>query len=231
MAKIQKTKSGTYEFWVDLGRDPITGKRRQVHWSGFGTKRDAETEIRRLQNEADIGISVKKQNSAITFAEIAEIWLEHDRTTSGNKLTTIDLKRQTIVTANRYIGTVKLSDFTHQRYNAFLASLSKDFGTNTLNSIHITASMVLKYAVECNLLAVNPAANAKKPKTIEDVDDDPETTYLSKAEVNAFMEAVKDYGDLQYYALFRLLAYSSMRIGEALGLEVSAPMDTWAEEK
>ena len=73
MPIIKKAASGKYEFWVDLGRDPLTGKRRQVHRGGFATKRDAENELRRLQNEANNGIVIKKQQANVTFEEFQKI--------------------------------------------------------------------------------------------------------------------------------------------------------------
>ena len=90
MPKIKKAASGKYEFWVDLGRDPLTGKRRQVHRGGFATKREAENELRRLQNEADSSIVVKKQQANVTFEEFSKDWLEWYSSTSGNKPSTIE---------------------------------------------------------------------------------------------------------------------------------------------
>lgn len=224
MAKIQKMANEKYEFWLDLGRDPVTGKRRQVHRTGFDKKKDALEEIRRLQNEADKGVVVKKQKSSVTIAEFAQVWLDHYKATSGNKVSTVNDRRRSIITINKYIGNVRICDITLLMYNKFLEALSQDYAANTLSNVHAEASMILDYATECSLLASNPARDAKKPKkaeTLDDVDDDIEEWYLSKSELTHLLNVVKDTGDLQRYALIRLLAYTGMRIGEALALEVS----------
>ena len=224
MPNIKETANGKYEFWLDLGRDPATGKRRQVHRSGFKRKKDALEEIRRLQNEADVGIFVNKRKATITFAEFADEWLEYYKATSGNKESTYRSRKTNITAFNKIIGNVKMADMTKQRYEKLLIELDKRYQKNTFNLMHITAGMIFDYAVECNLLASNPAKAAKKPKkakTLEDVEEDIVDKFLSKDELNIFLATVRNYGDLQYYALFRLLAYSGLRIGEALALEIS----------
>ena len=225
MPKIQKATSGKYEFWLDLGRDPATGKRRQVHRAGFNTKKEAEAEIRRLQNEADKGVFIKKQLAAsTTFADFAPMWLDNYAGMSGAKRSTINTKSVNIKTLNKHIGNVKLKDINKHRYEAILIELDREYAQSTLNGLHITAGQVLQYAVECDLLAANPARVAKKPKkakTLEEIQEDIEENYLSKDDLNMLLDVIKRHGDLQYYALFRLLAFSGMRIGEALALETS----------
>lgn len=225
MPKIQKAANGKYEFWVDLGRDPLTNKRRQVHRSGFNTKKEAEAEIRRLQNEADKGVFVNKQlAAATTFADFAQMWLDNYAGMSGTKRSTIKTKSVNIKILNKYIGNIKLKDISKHGYEAILIELDRTYAKSTLNGLHITASQILQYAVECNMLAVNPAREAKKPKkakTLEEVQDDIEEQYLSKSDLNMLLDVIKKQGDLQYYTLFRLLAFSGMRIGEALALETT----------
>lgn len=225
MPKIQKAASGKYEFWLDLGRDPITGKRRQVHRSGFDTKKAAEAEIRRLQNEADKGVVVKKQKSNITFAEFADIWFDYYKATSGCKQSSINTRQISLAALKKQFGAVKIGSLTKLGYEKMLVELDKQYAKSTLDSMCGVMHMIFEYAVECNLLAANPALNAKKPKkakTIDDIDDgDIEEQYLSRSELMHLLAVIKDSGILQYYALFRLLAFSGMRIGEALGLEVS----------
>lgn len=223
MPQIKKTATGKYEFWVDLGRDPITGKRRQVHRSGFETKKAAEAEMRRLQNEADKGVVVQKQKSNITFGEFADIWLEHYADTSGCKQSTIQARNGSLKMLKQHIGEVRLCNLNKQGYEKILVALDKSYAKKTLNSMHSVMKMMFDYAFECNLLADNPARGAKLPKrakTISDIEDDIEKKYLSKRELNKLLKTIKDLGVLQDYTLFRLLAFTGMRIGEALALEV-----------
>lgn len=225
MPKIQKAANGKYEFWVDLGRDPLTGKRRQVHRGGFATKKAAEAEIRNLQNEADKGIVVQKQKASISFADFADIWFDYYKATSGCKKSSINTRRNSLITLKKRFGDMRISDFNKHIYEKILIDLDQDYARSTLSNMHGTFRMIFDYAVNCNLIATNPTEGAKKPKqaiTIEEIDDDYiEEQYLSKAALTHLLDIIKDRGILQDYALFRLLAYTGMRIGEALALEVS----------
>ncbi|MEH7801427.1 Arm DNA-binding domain-containing protein, partial [Bacillus pumilus] len=47
-----KNKKGyTYSFTIELGKDPITGKRKQVTRRGFETKKEAEVVANELENQ------------------------------------------------------------------------------------------------------------------------------------------------------------------------------------
>ena len=58
---------------VELGRDPLTGRRRRVNLTA-STKREAEREEARLRHEVATGIDIEP--SKITLAEYLNRWLE-----------------------------------------------------------------------------------------------------------------------------------------------------------
>lgn len=222
MPKITKNKNGKYQFVVDLGRDPATGKRRQVRRSGFNTKREAEDELRHLQNEAEKGTIIKKRQAAVTFEKFAQDWLEWYATTAGVKESTIINRQRFLTSANKLIGAVKIRDINKKMYDHFLISLNEKYKPSTIDRIHSTVSMVLDYAVANDYLAANPAKTAKKPKTatrLEDIAGDIEEQYLTRTEADHLLQAAKELGDFQTYALLRLLLYTGLRIGEALAIE------------
>lgn len=222
MPKITKNKRGTWSFVVDLGNDPATGKRRQARRSGFRTKKEAEDELRRLQNDADKGIIVKKREGNITFEEFAQDWLEWYTATAGVKSSTVTNRQRNLRMAYPFISAAKIKDITKNTYDRFLVAISEKYAPNTVENLHAAVSMVLDYAVECGYLATNPAKAATKPKkapTLDDVPEDIEEKYLSRAEVDSFLSVVKNEGDLQQYVLMHLLIFSGLRIGEALALE------------
>lgn len=67
-------KDGTvrYRFVIDVGRDPDTGKRKQVTHT-FDTKREAKAEYARIKHESDRGTYVRP--SRLTVDEFLDQWL------------------------------------------------------------------------------------------------------------------------------------------------------------
>ena len=122
MPKITKNSRGTWEFVVDLGNDPATGKRRQARRSGFRTKKEAEEELRRLQNEADKGVVIKKREGNITFEEFSKDWLEWYAATAGVKESTITTRMRQLNMAYKLIGSLKIKDFNKNTYDKFLTA-------------------------------------------------------------------------------------------------------------
>jgi hypothetical protein len=59
----------------DLGKDPITGKRKQKRKRGFKTKKEAEKYISEQLNALDKGTYFEP--SDITFSEYLDYWLEN----------------------------------------------------------------------------------------------------------------------------------------------------------
>lgn len=66
----------TWTFVVDVGRDPVTGKRKQKSKGGFRRKRDAEAALRKLLSEVDENRYIEP--SIEPFSSFIEKWFyEH----------------------------------------------------------------------------------------------------------------------------------------------------------
>lgn len=63
-----KKRGDTWRFTVDLGKDPITGKRRQKTHSGFKTKKEAQAACAELISEVEKGVYFESKN--ITVKEV-----------------------------------------------------------------------------------------------------------------------------------------------------------------
>ena len=92
---------------------------------------------------------------------------------------------------------------------------------NTICGVHAAAKMIFKKAREFELIYNDPTEFASPPrpsrKIIDPEQDIPQ--YLEKADLQRFLDESRrhtQYGD--YTALFMLLAYTGLRIGEALAL-------------
>ena len=71
---IKQRSKGSWTIWVDLGRNPETGKRKQQTLTVHGTKRDAERELRDLLHSVEKGSYVKL--SKVILAEFLKEWLQ-----------------------------------------------------------------------------------------------------------------------------------------------------------
>ena len=72
----KQTKHGTvYELTLELGSDPITGKRIRKHKTFKGTRRQAEKELNRLLYEIEHGASLAN-SSGVSLSTWMEQWLD-----------------------------------------------------------------------------------------------------------------------------------------------------------
>jgi hypothetical protein len=104
---------------VDLGRDPGTGKRRQVFRS-VRTKRDAEALLVELLHERDTGI--ERPVGKVTVAHFLERWLTDHVAANVAPRTAADYVRTVRRTLIPALGSVELTAFGQRRYRRSIAS-------------------------------------------------------------------------------------------------------------
>ncbi len=56
---MRKRSKGSWTIWVDIGRDPETGRRKQQSFTVRGSKKDAERELRAILTRIEGGAHVK----------------------------------------------------------------------------------------------------------------------------------------------------------------------------
>lgn len=71
--KKRCTCGSTWHFVIDIGRDPVTGKRKQKTKGGFRTRPEAEEDANELLYEINQGLYVEEQNTL--FKDFASEWL------------------------------------------------------------------------------------------------------------------------------------------------------------
>ncbi len=67
--RIRSRGQGVWEVSIEVGRDPVTGRRRQLSRRVHGSRRDAQRLLNSLASEADAGRFVG--TSAVTFGQLA----------------------------------------------------------------------------------------------------------------------------------------------------------------
>ena len=213
---IRKRSKGSWTLWIDLGRDPETGKRKQQTMTVHGTKRDAERELRATLTRLEEGAYVKP--AKLTVGEYLNQWIESyvvtntsPRTVEGYQLI---VRRHLIPN----LGTIPLTQLqpSHvQNYYAKALSGGRTDGNGGLSArtvlhIHRVLSEALTHAVKWQILIRNVALAVDPPRPKR-----PEMTTLSEDQVTAFLQAA---AGSQYRELFTVAVYTGMRRSELLGL-------------
>lgn len=221
----------TWTYWVDIGPDPKSGKRRQVSKGGYKTRKDAEAAVSALITVVNQGTFIKE--SDILFKDFAEQWLQMYIERFGPKPGTIRLRKYGINKLLTYFLHLKLKNVTEDIYQEALNDLhAKPLSKITMEGIHVTGKMLFDMAVRKKLIRENPTMNTfikKAPiKVIKSHDENTDEKftwnktlpkYFEKQELKTFLHAGEKYGLFMDDVIFTLLAYTGIRVGELVALK------------
>lgn len=204
-----RRRGGSFQAIADLGKDAVTGKRKFASSSfkiapGVKAEKRAREWVATMESRAAQGIMADA--GAMTVAEYLDDWV------SGLRLevrpTTADWYTSTIRThILPAIGNIQLRKLTAERMKALYAEVPESSAAR----VHVVSRRFLSDAVKSDLLMRNPSALIRRPKTqlVR------EPMWWSSQELSAFLSAAKVD---RLFPLWRLLAMTGMRKGEALGL-------------
>ena len=214
-----KDASGRYYFVVDGGKDPETGKRRQVYRRGFRTQKEAQEALDKIRGQRRSATYVRPTN--VTVAEYMTKWLA-GLPAQGRKPSTVDGYRRNVDYVLPDLGAKRLDALTphdlDELYGRLLAhgKRRKPHGGLSYRSVryvHTVMHKALSDAVKKGTLVRNvaevaspPSAKSAKP---------PEMSWWTPAELRTFLGLTADEA---YGPLFRLAAMTGMRRGEVCGL-------------
>ncbi|WNS82202.1 Arm DNA-binding domain-containing protein [Domibacillus sp. DTU_2020_1001157_1_SI_ALB_TIR_016] len=72
---IKKNKqTGKWDFIINIGKDPLTDKRKQKKKRGFQTKKEAEKALAALLNELHEGLYIEPSKQ--TYGDYMRFWLD-----------------------------------------------------------------------------------------------------------------------------------------------------------
>jgi len=212
----KKDGSAAYQFNAYLGVDPATGKPKRTTRRGFQTKKEAQLALSRLKLE--IEEEGFKETKRYKFTELYELWFE-----------------------SAYRNTVKESTYTKTQ-ELFNNHILKKFGALYLDKITIPycqktvkdwsdtlskfpqlknyTSKVLDYAVTLELIKSNPMRKIIMPRKKVDVNGEKLEKFFTKEELQEFFGCLaKEEGwSYKWPVIYRVLAFSGMRVGEVLAL-------------
>lgn len=159
---VRERSPGVWEVRAEAGRDPVTGRRRQVSRTVRGTKRAAQKTLNALLAEIDHGNAV---GSDASFADVAERWLS----ISGADLSPTTLRRYHqlldlhILPAigDRPAHKIRTSDLD----DLYLGlATRKGLAPATVRQVHSVIRRAFRQAVRWGWVATNPAVNTTPPR-------------------------------------------------------------------
>ncbi|MFT8610954.1 MAG: tyrosine-type recombinase/integrase [Liquorilactobacillus nagelii] len=213
--KNKRTNENMYAFKVYLGTDPVTGKRKETTRRGFRTKSEAKQTASILVIKYKNGEYTKNDYNIKTFDELFNIWFESYKNTVKHSTAT-----DTWWYYKRYIK----PRFKNVRVNkinvAFCQRNVNHWHEHYRNYRRIKnlAAQIIDYAITLELIDSNPMKKIILPKPKPKKE---KKNFYEKDELKYFFDCLEDIGDKRYIAFFRLLAYTGIRRGEAMGLKWS----------
>jgi len=206
---IRKRGKGSWTVVIDLGRDPTTGKRKQLWRSVRGSKREAEALLAQLLHQRDMGIDAPP--GRVTVGQFLERWLS-DYAQTNVAPSTLRRYRQLIhchlLPALAGIPLSKLRPLHIQQ--AYSLILAKGRSARTALHCHRVLREALQHALKWQLIARNPADAVEPPRPgrqeIRTLDPDGVRRLLRAADGTPFA------------ALVHLAVMTGLRQGELLGL-------------
>ncbi|MDA1654272.1 site-specific integrase [Bacillus thuringiensis serovar kyushuensis] len=201
-------KTGKYFYIVDIGIDPLTGKRKQKKKRGFTTKKEAENSLTKMLSEVHTGAYVEP--SKLLYGEYLECWFNTKKHSVGIQTAKV-LKGYLNSRIIPSLGNFKLAKLTSLHMQNYVNSLRDDgLKRGTIEKIIKIIRNSLEHAIDLELISKNVAAKTKLPKS-----DKEELTVWNEQEVQLFLKVAQDS---RYSIVFHMALVTGMRQGELLGL-------------
>jgi integrase len=161
MAGTMRERSpGHWQLRAYLGRDPISGRKRQLQRTFSGTRREAEKALAALVTEVGQG---HVENSHATFGELLDAWVEHITPMRHPK--TVHEARRSIETRLRpALGRIRLDQLTSADLDRWYARwLSEGLSPSTVRRLHAVISAALHTGERWGWVGSSPARRSSPP--------------------------------------------------------------------
>jgi integrase len=210
-----KNKKGyTYAVTIELGKDPLTGKRKQTTKRGFETKKEAEKYANEIENQVNKGTYIV--DSKMPLSEYLYQWLDLSAKRKVRDTTFSNYKRSIDKRIIPVLGNINLGDLKVAHCEKFIKNLIEEgLSERYIEYIYAVLYGALEKAVDWELILRNPLRKVDIPRGRR-------RKYVtwSKEELNKFLHHAQ-FSDIIYYFAFLTDAYTGLRRGELLGLKWS----------
>lgn len=206
-----ETKSGKkwnyrYKYYNSLG------ERKEATKSGFTSEKAAYKELLQVQVKNMDGKTKQLDNSNIKISSWMDTWYQTYEA-DWKKNTRVQRKHivyDIIIPMIGNYGLQKLNVATYKR--VFINVLGEKYKPSTVDLIHKIFKIAMNAAVDSEITDKN------RFKSINIAQNESKENYLDQHQLNQLLKTAKETENITTYTLIVLLAYSGIRLGEALGL-------------
>lgn len=195
-------------FVLDIGRDEVTGARKQKWFSGYEKEKDAERAMIDKIKELNDGTFIDDTNE--TFGDFMGNWL----TNKKNQVrpgTWKSYKWLIETHLKPHLGRIKVVDLKPRHLNdLYNQKLLNVISANSIKKLHGLIKDALDEGIGFGDISKN-VANAVTPPRVKKV----KFEVWNENQLKIFLDAAKNN---RFYVVFELAASTGMRIGEILGL-------------
>ncbi len=205
-----------WQYVIDLGDDPETGRRRQRRKRGFVTQAEASTALDDARRAIDVGGHLFDVEH-MTFLEYLDLWLDGLPNTNKTPRTIADYRNEIRRYVRPNVADTKLANLTPLHLYRTLVKQGGQKGRplspKTVRRVHQVLQKALTDAERKGIIQRNVARLADKPSTAQ-----LETNRISWTpdELRTLLAAAEEH---ELYPLIRLTALTGMRRGEVCGLK------------
>lgn len=206
---VDKRKD-SWRYRVDIGLDPVTGKRKQKSKSGFKTKKEAQIALAEFIASYENGEYFECEK--ISLREYLNYWLETYAKTNVSPSSYIRYTQFANQIVSK-LGGLELSSIKPMHIQKFYTDLQKtNLSNSTILKVHRMLSMSLKHAVGWQMLNYNPASAVKPPR--------PQHVEMSIWDSDTINQVLKDLkeSNSNLYIPILIGATTGMRQGEIAAL-------------
>jgi len=205
----------SWTWHVDVGVDPVTGRRRQQTKGGFKTKRECQAALNDALAAVRAGTFVEPSKRTLESFLVGE-WLPAVRNLRPSTLSNYRTHIRTWVLPA--LGPIPLQQLAPARLNAFYQALltegrlrdGQGMAPKTVQNIHAILHRALKDAVRWGYVARNVADAVDAPKGLP-----AERQVWTPEQLRAFLDHVRED---RLYAAWLVVATTGLRRAELAGL-------------
>lgn len=204
---IRKRTDGRWEARYTTGFNPVTGKQTQRSIYGK-TQREVREQLAQITTELDTGTYIEP--SQMTLEQWLDIWLQ-DYMLDKKWSTIKHYKAQVKAHILPALGRIPLAQLDPHRIQSFYNGLLRGgLSAKSVRNVHGILSKCLSIAMRLEYLRRNPAQLVTLPRV-----DHKEIKPLTDEQVQRMFSIAGNDG---YGMLLKLVMFTGLRLGEAIGL-------------